>query len=268
MIEEIIKIAKEAGKITLEERDKGLEISTKHDDFDFVTSADDKSEKYIIKSLNRISGYPVLAEETQNMTSVNEERIWIVDPLDGTKDFKNGGEGFSVMIGLCDKGEPSLGVVYAPAKDLIYYAEKGKGAYLQRGEGKPEKIIVSNVENLEKSAMVTRIKHGELRPEDDFIDSIEVLEKIPESSIGIKLGLISEGKAEVSINTNFRANKWDTCAPQIILEEAGGKITDFNGKRLDYLKESNKWEDSFFATNGNRDLHKEVLKKITENYKE
>jgi len=90
------------------------------------------------------------------------------------------------------------------------------------------------------------------------------VKKIPESSVGIKLGLIASGKADFHVNTNFRVSKWDTCAPQIILEEAGGKITDLYGHPLDYNQSENKLLNSFVASN--RVLHKSIIEKIKEFY--
>ena len=188
----------------------------------------------------------------------------MIDPLDGTKDFKNNGEGFSVMIGLYDKGKPILGVVYAPAKDLLYYAEKNKGAYMIEKNGPTQKLQVRNMDNLTDSRMVTRFIQGESRPGDQLIDHFDVEEKIPESSIGIKLGLIARGNAEIHINTNFRAHKWDVCAPQIILEEAGGKLTDLDGREINYESETNKLLNSFVATN--KLLHNKVVEKIQDFY--
>lgn len=261
MIEKVIKIAKRAGEEILKIKKEGFQVRTKTSEFDFVTTADLKSEEIILRELKK--EFPedeIISEETDNKITGKNKRVWLVDPLDGTKEFKNGGFGFSVMIGLCVNGIPTLGVVYAPARDLLYYAEKGKGAFIEV-KGKASRLEVSRLDNLENSRMVTRIDHGEKRDTDRLIESIKVKEKIPEGSIGLKLGLISSGKAEINIHTN-RLNKWDTCAPQIILEEAGGKITDWKGKKLDYNQTGNCWQNSFIATNG--PLHPEILRKVKE----
>jgi len=89
---------------------------------------------------------------------------------------------------------------------------------------------------------------------------IETKERIPEGSIALKLGLITLGKAEFYIQSTYHASKWDTCAPQIILEEAGGEITDLEGNALDYKKERLNWDKAFVATNGF--LHKMVIGEI------
>ena len=203
-------------------------------------------------------GDAFLSEE-KGMTGSDSARVWMIDPLDGTKDFKNGGNGFSVMIGLCEYGKPVLGVVYAPAKKILYSGEKGKGSYV-RIDNKTIKLKVSDTSNIHESIMVTRIAAGERREEDKLEELFSVKEKLPESSVGIKLGLIASNKAEFHVNLNFLANKWDTCAPQIILEEAGGKVTDFDGNSLDYSQKENRWLKSFVASNGV--LHKKILNEL------
>lgn len=260
MMDKVIQIAKEAGTIILKCREKGLKTKTKTNEFDFVTTADIKSEEHILKGLKKI--FPkdaILSEETQTDYNIKNERVWMVDPLDGTKDFKNGGDGYSIMIGLCLGGKPVFGVVYAPSKELLYYAEKGKGAFIEK-DGKTRKLKTNDVGSIGQARMVTRFVQGEKRLTDALIDSFEIKEKIPESSVGIKIGLIASGDAEIHIHTNPRGNKWDTCAPQIILEEAGGKITDWNGNKLDYNQNENNWSNSFVATNSV--LHILVVDKI------
>ena len=263
MLKKIISIAVGAGNIVMTLRKDGFRTETKSDSFDFVTSADIKSEEYIIKRL--LEEFPedsILSEEKGKIGN-NTSRMWMVDPLDGTKDFKNGGSGFSIMVGLCQDGKPILGVVYAPAKNLIYFAQKGHGSYA-RQDGNDRRLHVSQIKNLRDSKMVTRIPHGEKRDEDTLEQLFHVKERIPESSVGIKLGLIALGNADFHINTNFRANKWDTCAPQIILEEAGGRITDLYGNSLDYNQLENKWLNSFVASNDV--LHKKILDELKKAY--
>jgi len=263
MKEKIINIAVEAGNIVMKLRKIGFQTQTKSDAFDFVTSADIESEKYILKRLSEEFPNDSILSEEKGIINNTSSRVWMVDPLDGTKNFKNRGIGFSIMIGLCQDGKPILGVVYAPAKDLLYFSQKGHGSYL-RIKGKDHKLCVSTKKFMKEAIMVTRISSGERRAEDELEESFDVKEKIPESSVGIKLGLIASGKADFHVNTNFRANKWDTCAPQIILEEAGGKITDLKDHSLNYNQSETKWLNSFVASN--KILHKPILKKIEEFY--
>ena len=238
---------------------KGFEYKTKSHEFDFVTTADLESEKYILSQLRKkFPGYSICSEERGTLSGKNNNYTWYVDPLDGTKDFKNEGKGYAVMIGLCHNNQPILGIVYGPAQKILYYAEKGKGSYV-RIKGKDTRLKVSDVANLKDSVMVTRIKDIEKRKEDIFEELFEVKRKVSESSIGLKLGLICQQKADFHIHANSRASKWDTCAPQIILEEAGGKITDIYGKKLDYAQKYSDWKCSFVASN--KILHSKITDK-------
>lgn len=263
MIKKIIEIAKEAGVICMDCRKQGLKVNTKRSAFDFVTSADKKSEEYITQRLKEeFPDYSILTEETKELIGTNKKKMWMVDPLDGTKDFKEGGDGFSVMIGLCIDGKPELGVVYAPARNnTLLYAERGKGAFVECN-GKTSKLRVNTESSLANVRLITRIMHGEARAGDRLIDFFEVKEKIPDSSVGLKLWRIASGSAEVHIQPDPFASKWDTCAPQIILEEAGGKITDLYGNELDYQQKGSAWLNGFVATN--KILHDAVLNKIKE----
>lgn len=261
MLEKIIDIAKEAGKILMKYYSQELEVSTKKDDYDFVTKADIEADEYIRKRLKKeFPNDEILSEENTDIPVDYSGRVWMVDPLDGTKDFINKGSGFSVMIGLCEDGKPTLGVVYAPSRNLLYYAEKGKGAYMEQ-KGKHSKLKVSEIKELSESRLVIRIKHGEERESDKFTNSLEVKEKIPESSVGLKLGKIALGEAELQIGSNFRASKWDTCAPQIILEEAGGIMTDFKGNKLDYKQKALNWDPLYVAANC-KTIHQEIIEKL------
>lgn len=259
MLDKIIEIAKNAGTILMKYHCKELDVQIKSDEYDFLTQADLESNDYIMKELR--TAFPedkILSEESEDIPEDYSGRVWMVDPLDGTKDFVHKGTGFSVMIGLCVDGKPVLGVVYAPAKDLLYYGEKEKGSYVEHN-GKKSRLNVSDVTDVAQSTTVTRIAQGEKRELDDMVSSLGARE-IPESSIGIKMGLVAEGKADSLINTNYRCSKWDTCAPQIILEEAGGVVTSFGGLALDYMQDSLNWEDLFVASNSL--LHEDILEHV------
>ncbi len=265
MIEIIKKIAKDSGKIIMSYKKGELDIKNKTGPLDFVTKADIEADKFIQSELKK--NFPkdlILSEENTNIPENYNGRVWMVDPLDGTRSFINGYDSFSVMIGLCVDGKPILGVVYAPARKELYFAQAGKGAYFEK-DGKEKKLQVSNVEEITKAIMVTRIGK-EPRIVDSIIEHLPVKEIIPESSVGLKLGMISKGKADMHINSNFKAHKWDTCAPQIILEESGGIVTDFYGKPLDYTQKSLQWKESFVASNYK--LHLELLKYLKEKNKE
>lgn len=262
----IINIAKEAGKILMKYHKKDYKTEVKkRDKYDFLTTADKESNNFIIKELKKeFPGDFILAEESENYKIDYSKRVWMVDPLDGTKNFVHHGNGFSVMIGLCINGVLELGVVYAPVKKILYYAEKGKGAYKETKRGR-FKLKVGHVSDLKNARLVVRDTHGESKPEerplDKVIELIKVKERIPAVSIGLKFGLIAEDKADINVMTNSRGSKWDTCAPQIILEEAGGLVTDLNGNPLNYKQVSLRWENFFIGSNDSI-LHNKMIKEI------
>lgn len=255
----IKKIAREAGNILLKYRNKELNIETKTDEFDLITQADKESDKLIFSKLQK--SFPadkILTEESENTIRNYSGRVWMADPLDGTKHYIAGDDGFSVMIGLCVDGVPQLGVVYAPAREVFYWAEKGKGAYKQVGGDTPIKMQVSNIDVLDEVRLVVRYRRGEKRLTDSFIDGLSVKEKIKESSVGLKLGKIAEGKAEAVFSLNKKAGKWDYCAAEIILSEAGGTLTNLDGNVLDYLVSDQEFKSMTLASN--RLVHREMLK--------
>jgi len=266
MLKDIIGIAKEAGKILMKYYSKDLDVQTKSGKYDLLTQADLEADSYIRNRLKeRFPKDNILSEESSDIPSDFSANVWMVDPLDGTKEFVKKGTGFSVMIGFCKNGIPTMGVVFAPVNDLLYYAVKDKGAYVE-SKGKKSKLQVSDISDIKKSKMVTRIIDGEKRDLDTMINLFPSPMQIPQSSIGLKLGLIAEQKADVCVNSNYRCSKWDTCAPQIILEEAGGKITDFNGEPLNYKQRELKWENSFIASSPG--LHKKLIEYIKDYFDE
>jgi len=264
MIEEVKAIAKEAGSIILhyynQNRDQ-LNIKTKSDEFDFVTVADQKADDFIRSALAK--EFPddlILSEESNNIPKDFTGNVWMVDPLDGTKEFVYGGDSFSVMIGLCKDGIPVLGVVYWPTKDTLYYAQKGKGAYVihnSKTNTTPKEMHVSTVNKISNAHIVKRFQRGNEQELDPIIESIKTKAHTRISSVGIRTGLVCEARADFNIMGGPKASKWDTCAPQIILEEAGGKITDLDGNPLNYKQESLKWKKAFTVSNGY--LHEEII---------
>ena len=264
-LHQIISIAREAGRITMQCRADGFDTSTKSDAYDFVTTADIATEEYIIDEIRRLFPDDDILSEESGLHGTLDGRVWMIDPIDGTKDFAHGGNMFSVMIGLCVDGVPVLGVVYSPSYlsgdpecALLYYATKGNGAYIVQGNIET-RLQVSKRDALADARLVTRVQIDEhdVRPSDAKILSIPVEEHISMSSGGLKLGLIAHNQADLCISFNPLIGKWDTCAPQVILEEAGGIYTDGEGTLLDYKKEGSHWGDTLVASN--MELHPLII---------
>lgn len=258
----IIGIAKQAGEILKKHFGQGLEVEFKKNEFDPVTQADKESDEFIRKALAK--AFPddeILSEENDARPTSYSHRVWMVDPLDGTKDFVAGRGSFSVMIGLLDNNVPTLGAIYNPITEELFYAEKDHGAF-RVFEGTTTKLHVSDNRELKQAVLVTRnLVKGNDRPLDEQVNSLAVKDRLPEGSIGLKLGRIVEGKADVFIHTNLLACKWDTLAAQVMLTEAEGVICDLEGNDLDYTKGTVGWDKYFVAAN-NRTILEEVLQHV------
>ena len=257
--DDIIEIAQKAGEIAMRFYDKEYSIEEKKNKTP-VTEADMAIHHFLMEKLSAYN-YPILSEEdVENFDRGDAEHMWIVDPLDGTSDFIQKTGDFSILIGLIYNDEPVLGVVYEPAKDTIYFAEKNKGAYMchSRENGNPEKISVSDKNNF--SDMTILLSRNHLMDSDIALCENLSIEKQKKRGSTSKMCVIARGDAEIYVNTSDRTAEWDTCAVQIILEEAGGKITDMNGERLVYGKENPLNLNGFIASNGIS--HNEIVSAI------
>jgi len=240
IIEKLMEMASEAGKI----------IQSCDYDGD---KADRKSDEFWQSSLKReFPDHGVITEESfhpEQMDKINLGKTWIVDPLDGTSSFKSKEESYSTMIALADKKEVILGLVHQPTTGKTYYGIKGKGAYLN---GKP--IRVSFIDKLEEMRLVHRhTMSNNLQP---ILDSISCKEKILSGSLGLKLSLIASGRCDLVVYDS-QPNIWDILPGKIILEEAGGEITDIFGKEIQTTTSNSQ---GILATNGQ--IHQEILDKI------
>ncbi len=258
----VILVIKDAGDAVMECYNRGNNKRNIKDDGSPVTEADLVSQKISLQGLEEF-GYPIISEEREdNNQRLRHDKVWLVDPLDGTKDFLNRTGEFSVMIGLVENGEPVLGIVYQPVKDIFYYAKKGFGAYKCIGNGVPIKLKVS-LENVLQKARIFISRNHALPAELEFAENLGITEIIPCGSSGIKVGLIASGEGEIYVVSSGNTGEWDTCAPDIIIHEAGGIMTDMQGRKLVYNKKLLKNENGFVVTNNL--LHEDVilaLKKI------
>ena len=233
-LETAIDLARRAGERIRALHGSGLAVEQKADDSP-VTEADRAANAIIIDGLTAQFGDDgFLSEELPDDGSrFTRPRVWMVDPLDGTKDFIRGRDGFAVMIGLYDGVEPALGVVYQPIGDKLYYATRGDGAFVVRGGGAPERLRVSSVADPSQIRMVASMSHrsatiDRVRAELGIVDELNV------GSVGLKLGLIAEGTRDLYVNPSGHSKLWDACGPEAILTEAGGSLTDAHGAPLAY----------------------------------
>ena len=232
MLNKIIPVIKKAGKSILNLYNKNYQVFEKQDKSP-VTEADLIADKIILEGLKEF-GYPILSEESKDdLGRLKSEYVWIVDSLDGTRDFLDKTGEFCIMIGLSYKGESILGVLYQPTEDKLYFAEKGKGAYLSISDSEPIRLKVSSQSNIHDSILIVSRSHISKEIEDGA-SKLDVKKMQKCGSNGIKMGLIAEGKADIFFNPTNKLGQWDCCAPQIIIEEAGGKASGIHGEKLYY----------------------------------
>lgn len=224
-LEAAIEIAREAGKILREELDRPLDISYKGD-FDLVTQADRRSEAAIISRLQRyFPQHSVAAEEGTGKDTGSEFR-WHVDPLDGTTNFAHGYPCFCVSMALAQKNELLLGVVYNPVYEELFFAARGEGASLN---GK--KLHCSKIREMKSSLLCTgfpnhdRHSHPNIHYYWDFTLKSHGVRR--DGSAALDLASVAAGRFDGF--WEFGLKPWDTAAGIVIVEEAGGTITDLQG---------------------------------------
>ncbi len=256
----VFAISDLASVILLKYQQQVIKVDYKKDEFDPVTIADRESDALIRSELQKtFSDDLILSEENDNIPDKYTGRVWMVDPLNGTKSFIKGVDTFAIVIGLVEDGVPIFGCVTVPAQNKQFYAEKGRGSFQKTGEGY-ERMHTTRVQEIKKARLITREPSGDIRPIEEKLNTLPFVERIAEGS-GAKLCIIAAGNAEAHINTNTRAGKWDISAPQIILEEAGGVVTDLDGKVIDYKDGSVNLTRSFVAS-ANQELHEKIIQQL------
>jgi 3'(2'),5'-bisphosphate nucleotidase len=240
---------------------KNPTIHHRKSDRSIVTEADLKSDEIIRKGLaEAFSDHAVLTEETGLSGSLASEYVWMVDPLDGSKAYVKGTPGFCVMIGLLKRGRPFLGVIVDPLEGHLYQAIRGEGAF-HTLNGKKQPLHVSSRNALDQMPLALSPNFPE-EPLKKIKERLRGPILPPVHSVGIKVGLLVREIGDLYIN-HHPVSYWDTCAPKVILEEAGGMITRWEGSPLTYgLEEPYAHEGLTFASNGTR--HLEVVEMLSQ----
>jgi len=249
MMEIAVKAAKEAGNVLLDNFGKVKEIKTKRQNniLSLVSNVDIEAEEKICHVIREI--YPehnILSEEGMNVSKSSDYK-WIIDPLDGTHNYIRNIPFFGICIALAYRGEVLLGVIYLPYFSEMFTAEKGKGAYLNEGKievskkGLKESMLIYDSDlHLDKAIMF-----GSLNRLVSKVFNVKMF-----GSSAQNLSFLARGYVDLVIE--YHDNPWDFSAGALLVEEAGGKVTNFEG---------NKWSPDvgrYVASNGN--VHNEVLK--------
>ena len=231
MLEQICQLAREAGDAIMQVYNDAapLDVSHKSDDSP-VTAADIAAHQVIVNGLAQLSPeVPVLSEEDPPAWEVRQhwQRYWLVDPLDGTKEFiKRNGE-FTVNIALIDAGKPVLGVVYAPALGVMYSVAEGK-AWKEEG-GHREQI---HARDARPPLVVVSRSHGDDDEMKQYLKQLGEHQTVATGS-SLKFCLVAEGKAQLYPRFG-PTNIWDTGAGHAVAMAAGAHVHDWQGKTLDY----------------------------------
>lgn len=251
MLKTAIKAAKKAGKIMQDNFGKVQKITYKENNQSILTEIDLKSEKAIIKTIEE--DYPdhnILSEEA-GLISKNSEYTWHIDPIDGTSNYAAGIPMYCVSIALVKNNEIILGVIFDPTRNELFYAEKGKGAFLNN-----KRIKVSNRNKLQEALVSFGLPSYSKASVPTLRKAAAIFPKIRgfrnNGSAAINLSYIACGRLD--IYASWKINSWDYAAGLMIIKEAGGKVTDLKGNNLSVEKEN------IIATN--KTLHDKFLKII------
>ncbi len=234
---ELTALAKEAGAAIMAVYHGADVGATSKADNSPLTLADLASHRIIVNGLSKLTpNIPILSEEAADISYAerrNWNNFWLVDPLDGTKEFiKRNGE-FTVNIALIENGVPVLGVVYAPALDVCYYAEREAGAFKVHGRSAAQAIAVKPHTSGETIKVVASRSHSDARTE-SLLDKLGQHECISMGS-SLKLCLVAEGTAHFYPRLG-PTMEWDTAAAHAVVEAARGTVRDRKGRELRYNK--------------------------------
>ena len=228
-----LRLAREAGALALKIYAGDFKVDEKSDGSP-ITAADRGANDIIVAGLRE--AFPddaILSEEAPfDPVAAEGKRLWMVDPLDGTSDFAGRTGDFSIMIGLCRGATPILGVVVAPALDRIWAGGEDLPAFELIGDERRPMVITPPGPTDPTRVLVSR-KHRPPQIE-QILAKIDRAEALPRGSVGIKCGLVASGEADLYLHPTRGTHLWDCCAPQAILEAAGGRFTQADGVRVPY----------------------------------
>ena len=223
-----------------------------------VTAADTAVDQYILSNLHASLGtreFAYLTEETYKTQPLQERLskplVWVIDPLDGTRDFIKGTGEYAVHIALLEGDRPVLAVVVCPAAQTLYFATLGGGTFVERQHETPIPIYVSQRTRLDELTIVVSRSHRDARF-NQLLQRFPVQQQRSIGSVGGKIAAILEQQADIylSLSGTSAPKDWDLAAPELILTEAGGRLTHFDGTLLHYNQEDVSQWGGLLASNG------------------
>lgn len=230
MLKDLRDIVKEAGSVVRDGYGKNIQIEYKSGENNLVTEIDKASEDLIVKRIQSLyPSHSILTEERGELKT-DSEFLWVIDPLDGTSNFAHGLPIFSVSVGVLFKNEIIAGVVYDVMRDVIYSAESGSGAFAN-----DIRISVSKTSSIKKSMLVTGFPYNVNENPERAFERFELMTRNSRAvrrlgSAAIDFCYVAQGVFEGFWEVHLQP--WDICAGKLIVEEAGGIVTDFDGSSI------------------------------------
>lgn len=222
-----------------------------------VCEADLISNQIIQQALKPL-GHPILSEESaDDLIRLKSSRVWIVDPLDGTNEFINKTGEYTIMIGLVESSRPIFGIIYNPTENILYYGARGEGSFVKKADLTARLKVSDKIDISEAKIYISRFHFGEA--EKQAIRQLGI-RNIVTCGSSKKICLIASGEGEVNINLSDKTKEWDICAADIILSEAGGKLTDRNGEDFIYNKKNPRNLNGYAASNGL--MHQKIIERL------
>ena len=221
-VEDLVALVRAAGRAVMDVYSTDFEVRGKADDSP-VTEADERAEQVILQGLRRLApAIPVISEEAsaRGVQVEASELFWLVDPLDGTKEFISRNGEFTVNLALVHRGRPVFGLVLAPALGRLYGGGDGVPAFVEDGSGRTQ-IAVREVPG-EGLTVVASRSHGDPAALEAFLEGRKVANQVAAGS-SLKLCLVAEGKADLYVRPG-RTMEWDIAAGHAVLAAAGGKV--------------------------------------------
>lgn len=262
LIKPAIEIAQHAGQKIIEIYHSKFEVIKKADHSP-VTNADLAANQIIIDGLAKLTpNIPIVSEESDTVafsTRADWQQYWLIDPLDGTKEFIKHNDEFTVNIALIRNHTPILGIIQAPTQDKCYFASQGQGAYKKIGDN-PAVQIKTNKTDHEKFSVIIGNHATDSRTLEAFRREIGT-HQFSRVGSSLKTCIIAEGNADVYPRFG-PTSEWDTAAAQCILEEAGGKLTDMMLKPLRYNTKESFLNPYFISFGSAKKDWANILKKI------
>ena len=240
------------------------------DENDPVTEADLKVNEYIIKNIEEKYfnvDWKILSEENvkkdANIEAIDSDWLWVLDPLDGTKDFIQGTGNYAMHLALNYKNKPVLGVVLIPVRDELWISD-GSKVWCENRDGLKKKFNQRKKKNLSEMKLVTSKNHSNEILK-DLINKVDFKDSIIMGSIGCKIASIIRGDSDIYISLSLQGKSspkdWDFAAPEAILKAAGGVITNLDNKELEY-NNRNYEQQGFIVASNSKENHKDICSEL------